>query len=92
MSVVVCCFDAKLNFDDNAAFRQKEIFAMVGASTRSYSQSLISVQHDPSVDDPRESAAAEHGLNYIGLDGNIGCLGTHLAVDLNVYSRISRHS
>ncbi|KAK2984611.1 hypothetical protein RJ640_029117 [Escallonia rubra] len=50
--------DAKLNFDDNAAFRQKAVFAL----------------RDPSQEDPREVAAAEADLNYIGLDGEIGCM------------------
>ncbi|KAI5315731.1 hypothetical protein L3X38_044907 [Prunus dulcis] len=50
--------DAKLNFDDNAAFRQKEIFAL----------------RDPTQEDPREVAAAKVDLNYIGLDGEIGCM------------------
>ncbi|KAH7517409.1 hypothetical protein FEM48_Zijuj09G0060500 [Ziziphus jujuba var. spinosa] len=50
--------DAKLNFDDNAAFRQKEIFLL----------------RDPSQEDPREVAAAKADLNYIGLDGEIGCM------------------
>ncbi|KAF4358195.1 hypothetical protein F8388_009478 [Cannabis sativa] len=50
--------DAKLNFDDNAAFRQKEIFAL----------------RDPTQEDPREVVAAEADLNYIGLDGEIGCM------------------
>lgn len=50
--------DAKINFDDNAAFRQKEIFAM-----RDFSQ-----------EDPREVAAAKFDLNFIALDGSIGCL------------------
>lgn len=50
--------DAKLGFDDNAAFRQKEIFAM----------------KDDSQVDSREVAAAKFDLNYIGLDGNIGCM------------------
>jgi len=54
----IVCFDAKVNFDDNAEFRQKEIFA----------------QNDTSEEDPREVKAAEFGLNYIGMDGNIGCL------------------
>lgn len=53
------CVDAKLNFDDNAEFRHKDIFA----------------QRDYSMEDPREVAAAAHNLNYIGLDGNIGCMG-----------------
>ncbi|KJE89924.1 succinate-CoA ligase [Capsaspora owczarzaki ATCC 30864] len=54
----VICMDAKLNFDDNAAFRQKEVFAR-----RDYSQ-----------EDEREVRAAQADLNYIGLDGSIGCL------------------
>ena len=56
------CFDAKINFDDNAAFRQKEIFAM----------------DDTTESDRREVEAAKHSLNYIGMDGNIGCLGMML--------------
>ena len=55
----VLCLDAKLNFDDNAEFRQSEIFGM-----RDYSQ-----------EDEREVKAAKYNLNYIGLDGTIGCLG-----------------
>ncbi|XP_041350121.1 succinate--CoA ligase [GDP-forming] subunit beta, mitochondrial-like [Gigantopelta aegis] len=54
----VVCFDAKINFDDNASFRQKEIFAM----------------EDTSESDPREVEASRHNLNYIGMDGNIACL------------------
>ncbi|XP_065876497.1 succinate--CoA ligase [ADP-forming] subunit beta, mitochondrial [Euphorbia lathyris] len=50
--------DAKLNFDDNAAFRQKEIFNL----------------RDPTQEDPREVTAAKADLNYIGLDGEIGCM------------------
>ena len=55
----VICFDAKINFDDNAKFRQKEIFSM----------------EDTSEADHREVEATKHNLNYIGMDGNIGCLG-----------------
>jgi succinyl-CoA synthetase beta subunit len=54
--VVVC--DAKLNFDDNAAYRQSSIFA----------------RRDTTQEDPREVDAAKYDLNYIGLDGNIGCM------------------
>jgi len=50
--------DAKIGFDDNAAFRQKDIFA----------------QRDFTQEDPREVAADKWDLNYIGLDGNIGCM------------------
>lgn len=60
--ISVVCFDAKVNFDDNAAFRQKEIFAM----------------DDMSETDPREVEAARLKLNYIGLDGSIGCLGRNI--------------
>jgi len=54
---VYCC-DAKLNFDDNADFRQKDVFEY----------------RDRAQEDPREVDAAQYGLNYIGLDGSIGCL------------------
>merc|ERR1712032_1649003 len=54
----IFCVDAKLNFDDNAAYRQKEVFSM----------------RDTSIEDPRDVAAEAAGLNYIGLDGNIGCM------------------
>ncbi|HEY5891896.1 MAG TPA: ADP-forming succinate--CoA ligase subunit beta [Chthoniobacterales bacterium] len=50
--------DAKFNFDDNALYRQPAIVAM----------------RDVTEEDPREVAASEHSLNYIGLDGNIACL------------------
>ncbi len=50
--------DGKMNFDDNALYRHKDIEAM----------------RDFSEEDPREVAASKYGLNYIGLDGNIGCL------------------
>ena len=50
--------DAKMNFDDNASFRQKAIFDM----------------RDTSQEDPREVRASKVDLNYIGLDGEIGCM------------------
>jgi succinyl-CoA synthetase beta subunit len=50
--------DAKMRFDDNAEFRQKELFAL-----RDYTQ-----------EDQKEVAAAEFDLNYIALDGSIGCM------------------
>ena len=63
--IVVFACDAKINFDDNAEFRQKEIFSM----------------RDKTQEDPREVEASEYDLNYIGLDGNIGCLGElHLMI------------
>ena len=54
----VYCVDAKMNFDDNASFRQQEIFAMEDSSDKN----------------PREVDAAKYNLNYIGMDGNIACL------------------
>jgi len=54
----VLAMDAKLNFDDNADFRQKEVFSW----------------RDKSQEDPDEVKAAEVGLNFIKLDGDIGCL------------------
>lgn len=54
----IMCLDAKINFDDNALFRQADVAAM----------------RDPSQEDPREVEAAQHDLNYIGLDGDIACL------------------
>lgn len=50
--------DAKLNIDSNALYRQKELVAM-----RDFSQ-----------EDEREAKASEHQLNYIALDGDIGCM------------------
>ena len=54
----VLALDAKFGFDDNALFRHPEIVAM----------------RDKEEEDPREVAASEYDLNYIGLDGNIGCM------------------
>jgi len=52
------CLDAKLRFDDNAEFRQKAVFD----------------QRDWSQEDPSEVEAANYNLNYIALDGDIGCM------------------
>ena len=57
--IPVVCFDAKINFDDNARYRQKAIFD----------------REDTAENDPRDVMAAKLGLNYIGMEGNIGCLG-----------------
>jgi succinyl-CoA synthetase beta subunit len=54
----VIALDAKMNFDDNALFRHKEV------------QEL----RDESEEDPAELEAARHDLNYIKLDGQIGCM------------------
>ena len=52
------CLDAKINVDDNALYRQKDLLAM----------------RDVSQEDARESRAREWDLNYISLDGDIGCM------------------
>ena len=54
----VISVDAKFNFDDNAEFRQKRIFEM----------------GDDSDSDPKELEAQKYNLNYIAMEGNIGCL------------------
>ncbi|KAA1337151.1 ADP-forming succinate--CoA ligase subunit beta, partial [Escherichia coli] len=52
------CLDGKLSADSNAMFRQAELREM----------------HDPSQEDSREAQAAQWELNYVALDGNIGCM------------------
>ncbi len=52
------CLDAKVVTDSNALYRHKDLQAM----------------HDPSQEDAREAHAAEWDLNYVALDGNIGCM------------------
>jgi succinyl-CoA synthetase beta subunit len=54
----VFALDAKLNFDENALFRQRAIGEL----------------RDPSQEDERERKAKEHDLNYVTLDGDIGCM------------------
>jgi malate-CoA ligase subunit beta len=54
----VLALDAKMSFDDNALFRRRNIVDM----------------QDASQSDPREAEAAKYNLNYIGLDGEIGCI------------------
>ncbi len=50
--------DAKMSFDDNALFRH----------------SALAEMRDPQQEDPREAQAAQNGLNYVGLSGDIGCI------------------
>lgn len=52
------CLDAKINLDDNALYRQSKLRAL----------------RDPRQEDARENRAAQHGLSYVALDGNIGCM------------------
>jgi succinyl-CoA synthetase beta subunit len=54
----VICLDAKINFDDNALFRHKDIAGL----------------RDPEEEDPAEREAAQYDLSYVKLDGTIGCM------------------
>ncbi len=54
----VLALDAKMGFDDNALFRRPRIAEL----------------RDKSQEDPRETAASDRGLSYVGLDGDIGCM------------------
>jgi len=54
----VLALDAKFSLDDNALFRHANVAQM----------------RDLAQEDPREAQAAQHGLNYVGLEGDIGCI------------------
>jgi len=54
----VLALDVKMSFDDNAMFRRPNVAEL----------------RDSAQEDPREAEAAEHGLNYVALDGDIGCI------------------
>ena len=54
----VVALDAKMSFDDNGLFRQRDVAEM----------------RDLSQEDPREAEASQDNLNYVGLDGDIGCI------------------
>jgi len=71
----VMAMDAKLNFDDNASFRQRDVFAL----------------RDKTQEDKREVKAAEFDLNYIGLDGNIGCLVNGAGLAMATLDIIKHH-
>ena len=69
------CLDAKLNIDGNALYRQKKIAEM----------------HDPSQDDEREAHAAEWELNYVALEGNIGCMVNGAGLAMGTMDIIKLH-
>jgi len=54
----VLALDAKMNFDDNALYRHRDVAAL----------------RDEAEEDPIELEAGKHELNYVKLDGNIGCM------------------
>ncbi len=69
------CLDAKLAIDGNAAFRQPKVAAM----------------HDPSQDDAREAEAATWELNYVALDGNVGCMVNGAGLAMGTMDIVNLH-
>lgn len=71
----VHCLDAKMNVDGNALYRQQKIAAM----------------EDPSQEDEREAQAAEYDLNYVALDGNIGCMVNGAGLAMGTMDLVKLH-
>ena len=69
------CLDAKINVDSNALYAHKDIQAM----------------HDPSQEDAREAEAAKWDLNYVALDGNIGCMVNGAGLAMGTMDIIKLH-
>jgi succinyl-CoA synthetase beta subunit len=69
------CLDAKIGVDGNALYRQNQLREM----------------HDPSQDDPRESHAAKWELNYVALDGNIGCMVNGAGLAMGTMDIVALH-
>lgn len=69
------CLDAKIGVDGNALYRQKALQEM----------------HDPSQDDERESHAAKWELNYVALDGNIGCMVNGAGLAMGTMDIVALH-
>ena len=71
----VHCLDAKVNIDGNALYRQPRLVAL----------------HDPSQEDEREARAASFGLNYVALDGNIGCMVNGAGLAMGTMDLVKLH-
>ena len=71
----VHCLDAKMNIDGNALYRQQKIAAM----------------DDPTQEDEREAQAAEFNLNYVALDGNIGCMVNGAGLAMGTMDLVKLH-
>ncbi|MBV8678541.1 MAG: ADP-forming succinate--CoA ligase subunit beta [Planctomycetaceae bacterium] len=71
----VLALDCKLNFDDNALFRHSDVAALL----------------DVSEEDPAELRAAESGLSYVSLDGNIACLVNGAGLAMSTMDLIKYH-
>ena len=69
------CLDAKLGVDGNALYRQNDLRDM----------------HDPSQDDEREAHAAQWELNYVALDGNIGCMVNGAGLAMGTMDIVALH-
>ena len=69
------CLDAKINIDGNALYRRPKLKLM----------------HDPSQEDPREAHAAEWELNYVALDGTIGCMVNGAGLAMGTMDIIKLH-
>ncbi|RQM53331.1 ADP-forming succinate--CoA ligase subunit beta [Aeromonas caviae] len=69
------CLDGKINIDANALYRQPKLREM----------------HDPSQDDPREAHAAKWELNYVALDGNIGCMVNGAGLAMGTMDIVNLH-
>ena len=69
------CLDGKLSADGNALFRQAELREM----------------RDPSQDDPREAHAAKFELNYVALEGNIGCMVNGAGLAMGTMDIVNLH-
>lgn len=69
------CLDAKISVDSNALYAHKDIQAM----------------HDPSQEDAREATAAQWELNYVALDGNIGCMVNGAGLAMGTMDIIKLH-
>ncbi len=71
----VLALDAKLNFDDNAMFRHKDIAALI----------------DVAEEDPNELRAGQSGLSYVSLDGDIACLVNGAGLAMSTMDLIKYH-
>ena len=71
----VHCLDAKMNVDGNALYRQQKIAAM----------------DDPTQEDEREAQAAKFNLNYVALDGNIGCMVNGAGLAMGTMDLVKLH-
>ena len=71
----VHCLDAKVNIDGNALYRQRRLADL----------------RDASQEDEREAQAAEFGLNYVALDGNIGCMVNGAGLAMGTMDLVKLH-